>query len=134
MSRALQDRGPNERLISFPTMLELRFYQKKNSPYNVGHIGSLLENISNFSLFPTIVATNYRYISANFKSTILLPTMLSIFFDCFYESSLQVFRFMALFQKAVVTLFQKAVVLVCEIYRIEFTANASVVELFSVEP
>ena len=48
--------------------------------------------------------------------------MPSIFFDCFYETSLQVSRFMALFQEAPV--------LVCEIYMIEFTANASVVEIF----
>ena len=51
--------------------------------------------------------------------------MPSVFFDCFYEPSLQVFRFMALFQEAPV--------LVCEIYMTEFTANASVVEFFSVE-
>ena len=55
MSHVLQDRGPDERLISFPTMLGLRFYQ--NSPYNVGHIGRLLEKISNFPLFPTRLQT-----------------------------------------------------------------------------
>ena len=66
--------------------------------------------------------SNYKYSSANFKSTILLPTMPSIFFDCFNDSSLQVFRFM--------TVFQEAPVLVCEIYMIEFTGYAPVVELF----
>ena len=55
MSRILQDHGPDERLISFPTMLGLWFYQ--NSPYNVGHIGRLLEKISNFPLFPTRLQT-----------------------------------------------------------------------------
>ena len=50
MSRVLQDRGSDDRLISFPTMLGLRFYQ--NSPYNAGHIGkSFGENIK----FPKIL-------------------------------------------------------------------------------
>ena len=53
--------------------------------------------------------------------------MPSIFFGCFYEPSLQVFRFMALFQDASV------LVHVFEIYMIEFPANAFVVELFSEE-
>ena len=43
MSRVLQDRGSDEHLISFPTMLGLRFYQ--NSHYNAGHIGRILEKI-----------------------------------------------------------------------------------------
>ena len=43
MSRVMQDRGPDDRLISFPTMLGLQFYQ--NSPYNAGHIGRILEEI-----------------------------------------------------------------------------------------
>ena len=48
--------------------------------------------------------------------------MSSIVFDCFYELSLQVF--------SIYEPFQEAPVLVCEIYMTEFTANASVVELF----
>ena len=41
------DSGSDERLISFPTMQGLRFYQ--NSPFG--------ENISNFPLFPTRLQT-----------------------------------------------------------------------------
>ena len=62
MSRVLQDRGPDERLISFPTMLGLRFCQ--TSPNNMGHIGSLLEKISNSPLFPTRLQTVSRLISS----------------------------------------------------------------------
>ena len=124
MSRVLQDRGPDERLISFPTMLGLRFYQ--NSPYNVGHIGRLLEKIPNFPLFPTRLQTTdtSRLISSPQFFSLQCPLSSLI---VKYESSLQVFRFMALFQEAPI--------LVCEIlYMIELTANASVVELvFSVE-
>ena len=93
--------GRNEHLISW-----LRLYQ--NSPYNVSHIGRLLEKLSNFPLLPTRLQTSgtARLIS----SPHLLPTMPFIFFDCFYEPSLQVFRSMVLFQEAPV--------LVCEIYMI----------------
>ena len=67
---------PDQPLISFPTMLGLRFYQ--NSPHNVGQIGSFGENIK-FSAIPD-EATNYRCILSNFKSTILLPLSFNIVF------------------------------------------------------
>ena len=102
--------------------------QKSTLFLNNPRRGDSGENIK--SLAVPDEATNYKHISANFKSTIL---------QVHNYSPYNVLCLPWLFWRAITASisiykpFQEALVLVCEIYMAEFTANASVVELFSFE-